>query len=231
MIATEHVTQAVEVGSFDRISLQVNNIENQVEIKHGQRESLTIEADSDVLARLKVEVLDGQLAIRMGGSWSEKLSAALATSLTRTQVRYFVTARNLTGLEMAGLAHASVDGIETERLDVRFGGVGDLRIAGLNAGRLDIAVPAPSPCRIEVSGRAHEQHVTLHGMGEYDGRGLESRKTTVGLKGPGGHAVVRAEDELDVTIGGPGRVEYIGHPRVTRKISPMGVLTHLSENA
>jgi len=106
--------------------------------------------------------------------------------------------------------------------------VGNLRIAGLNAKRFDVAVAMPSPCQVKVSGRVGEQHVSLKGMSEYDARGLESRKTTVVLKGPGGHAVVRAEDELDVTIGGPGNVEYYGHPKVTKKISPLGVVTHLS---
>jgi len=79
-----------------------------------------------------------------------------------------------------------------------------------------------------VSGRVGEQHVSLNGMSKYDARGLESHKATVTLKGPGGHAVVRAEDELAVTIGGLGSVEYYGHPRVTKKVSPMGVVRHLS---
>ena len=64
-------------------------------------------------------------------------------------------------------------------------------------------------------------------MGEYDAHGLESHKTTVVLKGPGGHAAVRAEDELNITIGGVGRVEYYGQPRVTKQVSPMGAVTHL----
>jgi hypothetical protein len=85
----------------------------------------------------------------------------------------------------------------------------------------------PSPCEIEVAGRVEEQHVSLNGMGEYSAHRLESRKATVALKGPGGHAVVRVEDDLDVSINGPGRVEYYGQPRVTKKIAPLGVVTHL----
>ncbi len=230
MDTTQHITKTIEAGSFYRVALQVGNVENEVVIEQGQRESLTIEASPDILTKIKTEVQNGQLSIQMGGSWSDKLSAALATSLTRAQVKYVVTVKHLTSLDIFGLAHASADNVETERLHVKFGGVGALRIAGLNAGRLDVTVAAPSPCKIEVSGRAGEQHVLLNGMSEYAAHGLESRKTTVILRGPGGHAVVRAADELDVTIGGPGRVEYIGHPRVTRKISPMGVLTHLSES-
>ncbi len=228
MNTVERIAEAIEVDSFDHVSLQVSNVENEVMISQGQRESLTIEAPPDLLAKIKTEVLNGQLNIRMGGSWSDKISAALATSFTRPQIKVVVTVKNLTGLDIFGLVHALVDNVETERLHVKFGGVGALRIAGLNAERLDVAVSAPSPCKIEVSGRAGEQHVLLNGMSEYDGRGLESRKATVILRGPGGHAVVRAADELDVIIGGPGSVEYIGNPRVTKKVSPLGVVTHRS---
>ncbi len=221
-------SQAIEVGDFDRIALQVSNVENEVVIQQGQRESLTIEARPDVLARIKTEVRNGQLTIQMGGSWSDKLSAALATSFTRQRIKYVVTVKNLTGLDIFGLVQARVDNVETERLYVKFGGMGNLRIAGLKAQRLDITVTMPSPCQVEVSGRVGEQHVLLKGMSEYDARGLESRQTAVVLQGPGGHAVVRAEDELAVTIGGPGSVEYYGHPKVTKKVSPLGVVTHRS---
>lgn len=222
------ITKAIEVRDFDQIALQVNNVENVLEIKQGQRESLTIEADPELFLRIKVAVAKGQLSIQMGGSWFDKLSGALATSLGRPQIRYVVTMRNLTAVDLCGLVQARVDNFATERLQVKFGGVGHLQITGLDAQRLDVTVARPSPCRVEVSGRAGEQHVSLNGMGEYDAHGLASRKTTVALRGPGGHAVVWADDELAITVSGPGRVEYYGHPLVKKRVSPMGLVTHRS---
>jgi hypothetical protein len=227
MNTTDRVTHSIEVGNFDRIALHVNNVENEVVIKQGQHEALTIEARPDVFAKIKAEVRNGQLVIQMGGSWSDKISAALATSLSRLRIKYVVTVKNLTGLDVSGLAHVRVDHLETDRLQVKFGGLGNLAIAGLDAQRLDVDVTMPGPCQVEVSGRAGEQYVSMSGMGEYAARGLQSCKTTVVLKGPGGQAVVRVEDELNVTIGGVGRVEYYGQPRVTKKVSPMSVVTHL----
>jgi hypothetical protein len=105
-----------------------------------------------------------------------------------------------------------------------------LHLSKLNAQRLDVNVTLPSPCAIEVAGRVEEQHVSLNGMGEYDARGLESRRAAVALKGPGGHAIVRVEDELAVTIGGPGNVEYYGQPRVTKKVSPLGMVSRVTHS-
>jgi hypothetical protein len=229
MATTDRITQSIEVGNFDRIALHVNNVDNEVVIKQGEHEALTIEARPDVLARIRTEVRNGQLVIQMGGSWSDKLSAALATSLSRPRIKYTVTVKHLTGLDIAGLAHVRADNITTDWLQVKYGGLGSLNLAGLNAQRLDVAVTMPSPCQINVNGQVREQHVSLNGMGEYNARRLESRKASVALKGPGGYAVVLVEAELNVTIVGPGRVDYYGQPRVTKKIAPLGAVTHLTD--
>lgn len=221
--------KTIEVGNFDRIALQVTNVENEVFIAGGERAALTIEARPDVLAKIRAEVRDGQLQIQMGGSWSDKLGAALATSLTRPHIKYVLTAPRLTDLDIIGLVHAKVDNIKAERLHVKFEGVGSLSIAGLNAGRLDIDVPRPGPCVIEVDGRVEEQRVSLSGMSDYRASGLESRKAAVAIKGPGGHATVRVADEMEAAIHGPGSIEYYGNPRVTNKVSPLGVVRHLSD--
>jgi hypothetical protein len=230
MNTTDRITHSIEVGHFDRIMLHVNNVENEVVIKQGEREALTIETRPDVFARLKTEVRNGQLTIQLGGSWSDKISAALSTSLSRLRSKYVITVRQLSALDITGLAHVRADDITTDRLRVKFGGLGDLHLSKLNAQRLDVNVTLPSPCAIEVAGRVEEQHVSLNGMGEYDARGLESRRAAVALKGPGGHAIVRVEDELAVTIGGPGNVEYYGQPRVTKKVSPLGMVSRVTHS-
>lgn len=231
MNTEDRITRSIEIGNFDRIALHVNNVDNEVVIKQGEREALTIEARPDVFARLKTEVRNDQLIIQLGGSWSDKITAALATSLNRLRIKYIVTVRHLTEVDIAGLAHVRAEALTTDRLRVKFGGLGDVRLSQLNARQLDVDVTMPSPCAIEVAGRVEEQHVSLNGMGEYDARGLESRKAAVALKGPGGHAIVRAEDDLTVSINGPGRVEYYGQPHVTKRVSPMGAVTHLIEVA
>ncbi|NTU64525.1 MAG: hypothetical protein HGB05_14280, partial [Chloroflexi bacterium] len=104
MNTEDRIIHSIEVGNFDRIALHVNNVENEIVIKQGEREALTIEAPPDVLARLKPEVRNGQLAIQLGGSWSDKINAALATSLNRVRIKYVVTVKNLAGLDITGLA-------------------------------------------------------------------------------------------------------------------------------
>ncbi len=227
MHTTDRITRIVEVSAFDRITLQAINIENEFVVKQGQRESLTIEARPEVFDKIKTETHSGRLTVHTGSTWCERIMAALSTSLTRPHVKYVVTTPRLTDLDIACLADVRVEKVETDRLHVRFGGPGHLAIAGLKARQLEIDVAIPSPCQIEVSGQVSEQRVSLNGLSDYSARDLGSEKTTVVLSGPGGHAVVQASAGLDVTIRGPGRVEYYGHPQVAKKVSPMGVVTRL----
>lgn len=221
--------RTVAIADFDRIALHVLNIENELVVQRGQRQSLTIEAEPELFDKLEAEVRDGRLDIHTAGGWADKIKSALSTSLTRPHVKYIVTTPRLSGLDIDCLAEVYADQIETDRLSVHFRGLGSLSISGLQATRLDIDVAAPSPCRIEVSGQVSEQYVHLQALSDYNAPALASDRTTIQLKGPGGHAVVRAATMLDVSIGGPGQVEYFGHPQVRTKISPLGSLKHLDE--
>ena len=44
MNTEDRIIHSIEVGNFDRIALHVNNVENEIVIKQGEREALTIEA-------------------------------------------------------------------------------------------------------------------------------------------------------------------------------------------
>jgi hypothetical protein len=219
----DEAIETTEVRDFDEIYLQALNVENEIVLRPGKRESLTIRGKASVLANIKTDVRSKQLTIQLGGSWMEKLRAALATSLTRSHISYDVTYRTLRRLDVTGHAKVLLENLETDQLAVRFRGVGHIEISGLRAQRLFIDMP-PGPCRIVASGRVNEQSVRLRRMADYSAADLQSSLAHLALRGPGGHAVVRVADELDVAISGPGSVEYYGSPSVTKKLSPMGRL-------
>lgn len=230
MNTNERITRSIEVTHFDQVVLQAINVENEITIQPGELESLTIEAAPDVAARIRTEIRNGRLNIQLGGSWTEKITAALSTSLTRPQIKYAITVKDLNDLEITGLAHVDVSRLETDRLNVRFSGIGDMNITELQAERLDIEQLLPGACRINASGHVTEQHISLRGMSDYSAEQLDSKRAIVALKGPGGHALVRAEDELDITISGPGSVEYYGSPRLKQKVSPLGVVSRVTHS-
>lgn len=221
-------TQAREVSAFDHLSLEVVNVENDLVIRQGSRHSLSLEGPADVLDRIETVNQDGHLRIRLRGRWTDRIRDALRTSLTRPRVRYIATVQDLAGLQISGQAHVDVFNIHTDRLAVRFSGIGDMDIMGLRAGQLEIDVLRSGPCRVDVTGQVDEQRVSLSGMTTYSAARLESHRARIAIKGPGmSEATLRVDDELDVSVGGPGRVQYYGNPQIRKKLSPLGALVQL----
>jgi len=113
------VTESREVSNFDRVALRDYG---ELVITQGEQESLTIEAHPDILPKIKTEVRDGKLIIKIGGSWFDKLGHAISTSLTRQWIKYNLTVKKLTGLEIAGAVSVKASNIETDRLALRLSG-------------------------------------------------------------------------------------------------------------
>ncbi len=216
MSTSDVVTETREVSGFDRVALREFG---ELVITQGEEESLTIEARQDILSRLETEVKDGKLVIGSRGSWLDKLGDALATGFTRKRIRYSLTVRQLTGLEVSGAAAVRVAKIETDRLALKLSGAGDVNIESLDAQRLEVDLPGAG--KISVAGRVAEQTVTLSGAGSYDAPKLESQKAKATLTGLGS-ATVWAVEELDATIRGLGSVSYYGTPKVRKEITGAG---------
>ena len=220
------LTETREVHGFERVSLSVQNIQNDLVIMQGQRESLVIEADPDLLPRVKTVVKDSELMIRFTGSWSDLIKEALTTSLNRQRIKYTLTVKQLTAMDIDGITHLEAANLEADRLAFHFRGPGRANIAWLHARLFEVDISGP--CKIEVTGKVVEQSITVSAIGFYYAPKLESKKAVARLNGPS-QATIWVCDALDATISGPGRLEYYGSPRVRQKGFPFGGLVSLGK--
>ncbi|MGD2077818.1 MAG: head GIN domain-containing protein [Chloroflexota bacterium] len=115
------------------------------------------------------------------------------------ELTYRVTVAELDSLELDGLGKITADNLDGEVLTVTLDGAGD----------------------ITVSGEVDRQTVEVNGAGGYNAADLQSQEAKVTHNGAG-LAVVQVSDQLDATINGIGRVEYIGDPQVTKEVSGLG---------
>ena len=216
MATNERVVENREVGGFDRVVLSVHNMMNQIEITQGEHESLTIEANAEILPKIRTTVRGGELAIGLDGSLLDKLGFALATSLTRPVVRYQLTVKNLAYLELIGLVQASAAELRAGSLSLKLKGAGEIAVGSLTAQH--VAVELDGAGRIELSGQVEGQDVVIRGPGLYEALDLKSRTARVSLKGLG-RARVWAVGELGVKVRGLGRVEVRGTPEIIEEDS------------
>lgn len=127
--------------------------------------------------------------------------------------------KKLTVLDIAGIAHIKAATIETDRLALRLLGPGSISFVSLIAGLLEVNLTGG--CQVNLKGKVAEQKIAIGAMGIYNAPDLESKKAVARLRGPGKVTVWVTED-LDVTISGPGSLEYYGAPKVKRNIVKSG---------
>jgi hypothetical protein len=221
MSTGNRVTESREVSNFDRVFLRDYG---ELVITQGEQESLTIETHPDILPQIKTEVKNGELVIKIGGSWLDKLGHALSTSLTRQPIKYDLTVKKLTGLEIAGAVRVNASDIETDRLALKLGGAGQVNIGALSAEVLEVDLPGAGA--INISGKVGKQRIAISGAGSYSAPKLESRRASVDLRGAG-QATIWVVEDLDVAIRGLGSVEYYGTPTVKKSVSGLGTVTRL----
>jgi hypothetical protein len=206
------VTEDVKVSNFDQVNFSAVG---ELTITQGDRESLTIEAESNVMNRIETSVRGGTLHIDMrtgGFPW-------IGNVVPTKPVKYDLTVKELNSLDLSGLGNVYAGAIDTDRLNLDLSGAGQVIIRSLTADSLEVEHTGLGKC--ELSGQVTRQEVRLTGAGEYDAADLESEKAEVVLTGLG-KATVWATETLDIELTGAGSVSYYGNPRVTQNVTGLG---------
>jgi hypothetical protein len=111
-------TESRSVAGFSRVDL----IEmGEVTISEGAEESLSIEADGNLLSSLTSDVVDGTL--RLGHRTGVEIAS-------ETPIRYRVTVKDLAGVTLSGAGMIIADNVDARELAVDLSGSGVVRLSG-----------------------------------------------------------------------------------------------------
>lgn len=223
MATDKTVSEKREISGLNRIT--VRDIGDLL-LSQGDKESLVVEADPDLLAKVKTKVKDGKLILELGSGWLDKLSIGLS-DLSGRRVRYIVTVRELDELKISGKVDVSAGSLDSDRLTVGISGMGRVEIDTLNSGKLSVGISGRG--EFSASGSVIHQDISVSGSGDYRAGDLESQSTVIRISGQGS-AKVWAVEELEVTISGYGNVEYRGSPSVNQTISGVGSVRQLEKS-
>ena len=185
------ITRSREVSGFDEVVLTGFG---DVIVEVTGTESLTIEAEDNILPLLTSEVISGRLELGARQSAEQRLSP------TRDVV-FRITAAELVGTSVLGSGNVTVSGVEALSFSVSIAGSGNV---------------APE-------GTCASLGVDISGSGAFDGENLVARAGTVSVSGSG-NAVVNVTDELGVMVSGSGLVEYLGSPALQESVTGSGVV-------
>jgi hypothetical protein len=111
-------SESRDVSGFDEVELSgVGNLS----IRQTGSESLTVEAEEDVLADIRTEVVNDRLVI------GPEPNTVLHTT---GPINYELTVKDLRALRLAGSGNVEAEGISTDELAVTISGAGTVKISG-----------------------------------------------------------------------------------------------------
>lgn len=249
------VTETRNVSGFDKVDLKsIGNLT----IIEGNKESLTITADDNLIPYMTTEVFNDTLEIGM------KPNINLDPSRT---IEYTLTVKSLSSVVLSGFGNINAEDLNAENMEIKLSGSGNitlgtlktenalLRISGFGDINVDDMVVDQPSLEIsgsgdidvnklqavslnlkisgfgnaDISGTAKDQEIQIVGSGNYRGQNLESDNASVKITGFG-DATVWANSTIDVTITGSGNLEYYGSPKVTQTMTGFGKVNSLGEH-
>lgn len=207
------VSETREVSQFDRVSVSGAG---ELTIEQGDEESLSIEADDNLLPYLRSEVDRGRLSI-----------GPQNVNLRPTQtIRYRLQLRRLNELHLSGSVRAEAPMIKTERLVLRISGSGSMNIGQLDSRALSTDISGSG--RISAAGRVETQELNISGSGDQHTPDLQCSQAQAHISGSG-RAWLWVVESLKAEISGSGRVEYRGKPDVDSHVSGSGRVRHIAD--
>jgi hypothetical protein len=169
-----------------------------IEVTVGKENSVTIEGSKSALARVKTEVVDGELRI----------------GLEHSGFSLFGGNHDTDGL----VAHVTVPKLTAFALQ----GSGDAKIVGLDGGAATLALSGSGD--LKAKGRLDVLTLVVNGSGDADLKDLVATKATATVNGSG-DATVHPTESLAVIVNGSGQVTYVGEgTKVTSVVHGSGTV-------
>lgn len=197
---------------FDAISIR---FPAEVTISQGSKESVTVEAEDNLLPQLTTSVKSGTLVIENDETtWSKRVDPTKTVKIT-------IVVKNLNEINFSSAGTLVVKNLTSDEFKLSISGAGEVTLSGLKVGKLDVSLSGAGT--IHADGKADEVNIGISGLGSFDGQGLASQFADVEISGAGS-ASLRVEKELTASVSGAGSINYYGDPTVTKHISGAGAV-------
>jgi len=201
------VSETRDVSGFNNIVLAGMG---DLEIKVGDAESLTVEADDNVIDHIESYVSGSTLHIGFQRFFNIFPSSGIT---------YILTVKELNSVEISGYGDVYLPQLTTDSLDVEVSGGGRITIDDLNADYLKVNLSGAGD--FNISGLVGRQEINLSGAGSYNAADLQSTEAEIDISGASS-AQLWVTSLLDVNLSGVGTLQYYGDANVTQNISGIG---------
>jgi hypothetical protein len=189
-------------------------------IQQGDTQSVTVEADDNLLPQLSTHVSGMVLYIENSESvHSKRVNPTMP-------VRINITVKKLTEVNFPLAGNVRIENFQVDSLKVRVDGAGKLVLTNVTAGSLDIELDGAGD--ITADGTTDSLIVDISGVGSFKGGDFSAQTAQVTINGTGS-ATVWVAEELTASINGVGSVNYYGSPQVHESVGGLGSVHKLGD--
>jgi len=213
----------IEVGSGNVIS-ETRDVSyfNEVDLRHtgniyvtqGESNSLTIEAEDNIIPLLITAIYDNKLLISK--------DAVKVTWINNTKpINIYITMKDINNLKINTSAKGNIISkslITSDDLKLTINGSGYI-IVETNTNNLETNINGSGS--VLLIGEATNHIFNLSGSGDLAAVELLTENTNISISGSG-NAKVNTSTKLNVKISGSGDILYTGNPKISKTISGSG---------
>ena len=206
------MNQTKSVQGVNQVSLDGTGT---VILIQGNQESLTIEAEDNIIPHIQSNVNGNKLS----------LSYDTNTPTPTKTVKYYLTLKDLSSISISGAGKVETNGFKTQSLIISTNGAGEGNMSGLNINKLTVNLSGAG--KMNMAGTATDQTITISGAGDYLARDLKSQTTTITINGAG-KGTLNVSNILNAIINGSGDINYLGNPKVSQQINGAGSVKQIT---
>ena len=205
------ITENRDVANFTAMQI---SYPAQVVVRQGPSDSLTIQAEDNVVADIHTQVSGNELII-------EGIHRHSMRVIPTRPVKITIVVKDLSRIDFESAGQVRVESLKAQDLHMILNGAGTLTLD--NAQLASLTCDLDGAGSIHASGTATNLDVRVNGLGSFDGGNLHSQVASVNLNGAGS-ATVWVDENLTARINGMGSVNYYGSPSVDRSIDGLGTV-------
>ncbi len=232
---TELVVGSGTSGAENRNVVNIRGVElgtpGTLDITIGSSESLSIEADENLLQYIQTDVSGGNLVI--------KARPGITMQPVRP-IKYHLSVVQLDSVGISSSGDISIPDLKSDAFSIKISSSGNLLMKKLDCSLLrvdisssgDASIPALNAKTLSVNisssgnldiagGSVSRQTIRISSSGEYRARDLSSENADVSLSSSG-DATLRVSAVLSGRLSSSGNINYIGNPKVSVNTSSSG---------
>ncbi len=214
------VEEARDISNISSVELAMTGV---MHITMGDKESLTIHAEDNLLNYIQTNVSLGKLVIKTREGIDLQPTKPISYDLTVSKLSAItissdgdIDTADLTSdsfsIKISSSGNLSITKLDCSSLQIVSSSSGDTTVDNLASDSISVTISSSGNVEIQ-NGQVQQQNIQISSSGEYRAKTVSSSTAQVTISSSGS-ATIQVSDQLSGMLGSSGNVYYVGNPTI-----------------